>query len=118
MAGPTSKSTCDAVGKLLGTIMRPWTLQIVWVLISKGSTRFGELRRSVPGISARVLTVRLRALEAEGLVYRHQTASNPPEVTYGLTARAVEMGAILEELQRMAASWDDHTDPATGSDTG
>ena len=112
MAGPISRSSCDAVGKLLGTIMRPWTLHILWVFISKGPTRFGDLRRSVPGISARVLTVRLRALEAEGLVHRHQTASNPPEVTYGLTPRAVEMGAVLEDLQRVAVRWDGGGEPA------
>lgn len=120
MAGPTSLGSCDAVGKLLGTITRPWTLHILWILISKGPTRFGDLRRSVPGISARVLTVRLRALEAEGLVCRHRTASNPPEVTYGLTARAAEMGAVLEELQRVAVRWDDRAtmaNPATASDT-
>ena len=118
MAGPTSRSSCDALGKLLGTIVRPWTLHILWVFISQGPTRFGDLRRSVPGISARVLTVRLRTLEAEGLVYRHRTANNPPEVIYGLTPRAVEIGALLEELQRAAARWDDdrttRASPATG----
>jgi DNA-binding HxlR family transcriptional regulator len=64
------------------------------------------LRRKIAGISARVLTVRLRALESEGLVYRESTASSPPEVTYGLTAMAAEIGAIIEELHHAANRWE------------
>lgn len=100
-----SPSSCDAISRLLATITRRWTLHILWVLISEGPTRFGMLRRSVHGISARVLTVRLRALEAEGLVYRKQTPANPPEAIYGLTARAAEIGALLEKLHRVANRW-------------
>ena len=100
-----SPSSCDAIRRLLATITRRWTLHILWVLISEGPTRFGMLRRSVPGISARVLTVRLRALEAEGLVYRKHTPANPPEAIYGLTARAAEIGALLEELHHVANRW-------------
>src|SRR5205809_1242769 len=103
--GAPSRSSCDAIGILLATITRRWTLHILWVLISEGPTRFGVLRRSVPGISARVLTVRLRALEAEGLVYREYVLSNPPEATYGLTPRAVEIGAHLEALHHAANRW-------------
>ena len=103
--GAPSRSSCDALGTLLATITRRWTLHILWVLISEGPTRFGALRRGVPGISARVLTVRLRALEAEGLVYRKYTPSNPPEATYGLTPRAVEIGAHLEALHHVANRW-------------
>src|SRR5882724_8479692 len=88
VASAPSRDSCDAIGKLLETITRRWTLHILWILISEGPTRFGALRRGVPGISARVLTVRLRALEAEGLVYRKYTPSNPPEATYGLTPMA------------------------------
>src|SRR5206468_3569561 len=103
--GAPSRSSCDAIGRLLATITRKWTLHILWILISEGPTRFGVLRRKVHGISARVLTVRLRALEAEGLVYRKLTPSSPPEATYGLTAMAAEMGAILEELHQVANRW-------------
>jgi DNA-binding HxlR family transcriptional regulator len=105
MRSKPSQQSCDAIGKLLGTITRRWTLHILWILISEGPTRFGALRRKVRGISARVLTVRLRALEAEGLVYREFTPSSPPEATYGLTAMATEMGAILEEPNAAANRW-------------
>ena len=97
--------SCNAIGTLLGTITRRWTLQLIWVLIIEGPTRFGALRRKVDGISARMLAVRLRALEAEGIVWREYTPGAPSEATYGLTPMAHEMGAVLERLQEIAARW-------------
>jgi DNA-binding HxlR family transcriptional regulator len=105
MGSRASQQSCDAIGKLLRTITRRWTLHIVWILISEGPTRFGALRRKVHGISARMLTVRLRALESEGLVYRKFKPGSPSEATYGLTAMAEEIGAILEELHLAANRW-------------
>ena len=106
MNNSASQASCDAIGRLLATITRRWTLHILWILISEGPTHFGALRRKVHGISARVLTVRLRALEAEGLVYRELTAACPPEAIYGLTRMATEIGALLEELHRAAIRWE------------
>lgn len=100
-----SQQSCDAIGKLLGTITRRWTLHILWILISEGPTRFGALRRKVHGISPRMLTVRLRALEAEGLIHRKFKPGSPSEATYGLTVMAAEIGAILEELHHAANRW-------------
>jgi len=101
-----TRASCDAIGRLLATITRRWTLHILWILISEGPTHFGALRRKVRGISARVLTVRLRALEAEGLVYRELTEACPPEAIYGLTKMAAEIGTLLEELHRVAIRWE------------
>jgi DNA-binding HxlR family transcriptional regulator len=105
MGNRPSQQSCDAIGKLLGTITRRWTLHILWILISEGPTRFGALRRKVHGISPRMLTVRLRALESEGLVYRKFKPGSPSEATYGLTVMAAEIGAILEELHHAANRW-------------
>ncbi len=105
MANKPTQQSCDAIGKLLGTITRRWTLHVLWILISEGPTRFGALRRKVHGISPRMLTVRLRALESEGLVYRKFKPGSPSEATYGLTAMAEEIGAILEELHLAANRW-------------
>ncbi len=96
-------SSWEAIGLLLRTITRRWTMHILWVLISEGPTRFGALRRKVEGISARVLTARLRALEAEGLVYREFTPGAPSEATYGLTEMAEEVSAVLRELREVPA---------------
>lgn len=105
MSSAPSRSSCDAIRKLLGTTTRRWTLHILWILISEGPTHFGALRRKVHGISARVLTVRLRAFEAEGLLYRELSSACPPEAIYGLTGMATEIGALLEELHLAANRW-------------
>jgi DNA-binding HxlR family transcriptional regulator len=93
------------MGGLLETLTRPWTLHILWVLSTNGPTRFGALRRSVPGISSRVLTERLRGLEEKGFIFRHYKATIPPEVTYGLTKRMKDIQKVLSELNRLAKKW-------------
>src|SRR6201981_4027476 len=93
------------MGGLLETLTRPWTLHVLWVLSANGPTRFGALRRSVPGISSRVLTERLRALEEKGFLFRHYKPTIPPEVTYGLTKRMKDIEKVLSELNRLAKKW-------------
>ena len=72
---------------MLELLTRPWTLHILWALSHNGPMRFGVLRRQVEGISARVLTERLRTLENAGFVFRHYEQTIPPAVTYGITER-------------------------------
>src|ERR1700685_2829693 len=93
------------IGGLLETLTRPWTLHILWTLSHNGPTRFGALRRSVAGISSRVLTERLRALEEKGFLYRDYKPTIPPEVTYGLTKRVKDIQKVLAELGRVAQKW-------------
>jgi len=91
---------------LLDLVAGPWTLHILWLLINNGPMRFGLMRRSIDGISARLLTVRLRALEERGLVIRTVKPSNPPEVTYTPTSRLLRMSRFLEQLHLLAIEWD------------
>ena len=86
MAVPKSPVGCP-MDSLLRLLMGPWTTYILWVLRSNGPTRFGELKRKVPGVSAKVLTERLRMLAEAGVVHRRFEATIPPQVTYSLTAR-------------------------------
>lgn len=97
-------TTCP-VGILMSLLSGPWTLYLVWVLCHKGPIRFGALRRSIDGISTKVLTERLRMLEAEGIVYREYKPTIPPEVTYGLTARGSELMDIIDQLDGVARRW-------------
>ena len=90
---------------LLRLLMGPWTTYILWVLQQNGPTRFGALKRKVPGISAKVLTERLRMLEASGVIFRRYEAKIPPEVTYGLTPRGGELDQVLESLNGLAQRW-------------
>lgn len=92
----------DAILRLL---MGPWTTYILWVLQDQGSLRFGVLKRAVPGISTRVLTERLRMLQTAGVIWREQTQTIPPAVTYGLTDRGEELRLVLDSLGAIAQRW-------------
>jgi DNA-binding HxlR family transcriptional regulator len=70
------------------------------------------LRRSVAGISSRVLTERLRVLEEKGFLYRDYKPTIPPEVTYGLTKRVKDIQKVLAELGRLAQKWQMEDAPA------
>ena len=77
--------TCRGINEVLSRIGDKWSMLIVSCL-SDGPRRFSELRREIPTISQRMLTLSLRGLERDGLVSRTVTASIPPRVDYELTA--------------------------------
>ena len=77
-----------------------WTLLLVRDL-SEGRSRFCELERSLAGISPRTLSLRLRALEEEGIVERHNYPEVPPRVEYALTP----LGRTLLEPLRAICRW-------------
>ena len=99
-----SPPTCpmDAILRLLAG---PWTTHILWVLNDQGPHRFGALKRAVPGISTRVLTERLRMLQESGVIWREQTQTIPPAVTYGVTDRGEDLRQVLEGLNHIALQW-------------
>jgi len=90
---------------VLRILMGPWTTYILWVLLRSGPSRFGEIKRQVPGISAKVLTERLRMLESTGIVDRRYEATIPPRVTYSLTKRGEELRLVLSQLNDLARRW-------------
>ena len=104
MSIPKSPTGCP-MDALLRLLMGPWTTYILWVLQQDGPTRFGALKRKVPGVSAKVLTERLRMLETAGVIFRRYEAKIPPEVTYGLTPRGRELDHVLESLDTLAKRW-------------
>jgi len=61
-----------------------WTPNVIWYL-SDGDRRFSELRRDIPTVSAKVLSGRLRELEAKGVISRRVMPTSPPSVEYSLT---------------------------------
>lgn len=93
------------VGILMDLLSGPWTLYLIWVLCHKGPIRFGALQREISKISTKVLTERLRMLEAEGILYREYKPTIPPEVTYGLTTRGKELMEIIDQLDGVARRW-------------
>ena len=69
-------------------------------------TYFGELKRRVSGISAKMLTERLRTLEGASLVRRDYEATIPPKVTYSLTARGHELDDVMGRLAEIGTRWE------------
>ncbi|HZO35659.1 MAG TPA: helix-turn-helix domain-containing protein [Solirubrobacteraceae bacterium] len=81
-----------------------WTLLLVRDL-SEGRSRFCELERSLAGISPRTLSLRLRALEEEGIVERLSYPEVPPRVEYALTEKGRDLLPIVEDMRRYGARW-------------
>jgi DNA-binding HxlR family transcriptional regulator len=75
---------CQTISELLSRIGDKWSVLVVSTL-ADGSKRFNELRREIPAVSQRMLTLTLRNLERDGLVSRAVTPSIPPRVDYALT---------------------------------
>jgi len=87
-----------------------WAPNVIWHL-KEGPRRFSELRIDIPPVSAKVLTQRLRELEARGVVRRTIQPTSPPSVEYCLTPLGQELvpalSAIVEVGHRLkAARWD------------
>lgn len=85
-------------------ICSKWTLLLVREL-SEGCSRFCELERSLTGISPRTLSLRLRALEEEGIVERHTFPEVPPRVEYALTDKGEALLPIVEDMRAYGREW-------------
>ena len=85
-------------------ICSKWTLLLVREL-SEGCSRFCELERSLTGISPRTLSLRLRALEEEGIVERHTFPEVPPRVEYALTDKGQALLPIVEDMRAYGREW-------------
>ena len=80
-----SNPVCRTISTLLSRIGDKWTV-LVDATLGDGPRRFNELRREIPSVSQRMLTLTLRNLERDGIVSRTVTPSIPPRVDYELTA--------------------------------
>ena len=80
------------VNELIGRVADKWTLLVLEELEDHGTCRFTELARLVPGISQKMLTQTLRAMERDGLVHREVFAVVPPKVEYRLTNLGRSLG--------------------------
>jgi DNA-binding HxlR family transcriptional regulator len=81
-----------------------WTLLIIRDL-AEGRSRFCELERSLAGISPRTLSLRLRALEEEGVVERDTFSEVPPRVEYALTEKGRALIPIIEDMRAYGRRW-------------
>jgi DNA-binding HxlR family transcriptional regulator len=98
-----SNSSCP-VCRTANVVCGKWTLLVIRDLAA-GSSRFCELERSLEGISPRTLSLRLRALEEEGIVERHTYPEVPPRVEYALTEKGEALVPLIEDMRRYGTRW-------------
>lgn len=84
--------------QVIGMIGGKWKLLILQILIFQGTKRFGELRKSIDGITQTMLTNQLRALEADGLVIRKVYAEVPPKVEYSASTDGLALAPAFTSM--------------------
>lgn len=104
-----SQKTADTlpacpVETTLSLIGDKWKVLILRDL-EPGTKRFGELQRSIGGVSQKVLTAQLRDMEASGLVHREVYAEVPPRVEYSLTELGHSLRPVLDALQQWGLNY-------------
>ncbi|MGC4813247.1 winged helix-turn-helix transcriptional regulator [Micromonospora sp. DT228] len=77
---------------------------VILAHLKEGVHRYGELRRRMPGVSEKMLTQRLRELEADGLILRHDRETTPPHVEYRLTEEGLSLAPVLQALYDWGAA--------------
>ena len=102
-SGMEINQTCP-VCQTAEIISGKWTLLIIRDL-ADGRSRFCELERSLEGISPRTLSLRLRALEAEGIIERRTYPEVPPRVEYCLTPKGGALVPVIEYMRRYGRQW-------------
>jgi DNA-binding HxlR family transcriptional regulator len=101
--GHVPNSDCP-VCRTADIVCGKWTLLVIRDL-AEGRSRFCELERSLEGISPRTLSLRLRALEEEGIVERQTFPEVPPRVEYALTEKGRALVPLIETMRVYGREW-------------
>ena len=99
------KHVCPHFHGAVELIGRRWTGAILYALADEGSLRFAELKECVPGMSDRLLSTRLKELEAAGLVRREVQSGPRVRVSYELTRKGDSLKPVMGSLQDWAQRW-------------
>jgi DNA-binding HxlR family transcriptional regulator len=101
----SAPACCPFYHRAVELIGRRWTGAILEILIQGGSLRFSQIAAAVTDLSDRMLSDRLKELEAYGLVRRTVHPGPPVRVEYALTRKGEELAPALDELKRWARAW-------------
>jgi DNA-binding HxlR family transcriptional regulator len=103
---PEAAKCCPQFHRAVELVGKRWTGAILYVLMGSGrAMRFSEIAHAVPDLSDRLLSERMKELEAHGIVERHVAATSPVRVEYELTERGRDLDAALTELKRWGDRW-------------
>lgn len=97
-------SCCPFYHEAVELVGRRWTGAILRVLMD-GPMRFSEIAQAIPEMSDRLLSERMKELEARGIVERTVHSGPPVRVEYSLSRMGRELGPALSEIQRWARRW-------------
>jgi DNA-binding HxlR family transcriptional regulator len=106
------RALCPRFHKAVELVGARWTGAIIQLLLP-GRARFGELRAAIPEMSDRMLSERLRELEAEGIVERTVIPEVPVRIEYALTDKGRALQSALEAIAKWAERWVSPGDIAT-----
>ena len=95
---------CPRYHRAMGILGGRWTHEIVRALLG-GTTRFSEITAAIPGLSDRLLSERLKGLEADGVVTRTVVPDKPVRVEYHLTDKGNDLAAVVSALAHWAETW-------------
>jgi DNA-binding HxlR family transcriptional regulator len=99
-----SGAFCPYFLQAIELIGRRWTGAILRAL-SRGTERFSALTQAIPGLSDRLLSERLKELEAEGIVRRTVLPTTPVTITYHLTAKGEALEGVMDAVSAWAQEW-------------
>ncbi len=95
---------CPTYHHAIELIGRRWTGAILRAMLA-GEARFSDIAAAVPGLSDRLLSGRLKELEAEGIVRRTVVASTPVRVDYALTEKGQALSEVIVAVSTWAEQW-------------
>ncbi|MFP3749922.1 winged helix-turn-helix transcriptional regulator [Bacillus altitudinis] len=95
---------CPRFEKAVELLSKRWVTLIVFQLLS-GSQRFSEIEAALTNLSGRVLSERLKELEAAGIVKREVFAETPVRIEYSLTDMGRSLAPVFEEIAKWSSEW-------------
>ena len=96
---------CPKLHEAVELIGKRWSGAIIVVLLEGGAMRFSEIAHAIPQLSDRLLSERMKELEARGIVERHVHNASPVRVEYELTTMGLDLAPALYELRRWAMTY-------------
>ncbi|WP_368929952.1 winged helix-turn-helix transcriptional regulator [Bacillus pumilus] len=95
---------CPRFEKAVELLSKRWVALIVFQLLS-GPQRFSEIEAALTNLSGRVLSERLKELEAAGIVKREVFAETPVRIEYSLTDMGRSLAPVFEEISKWSTEW-------------
>ncbi len=102
---PDEAHCCPYLHEAVELIGKRWSGAIIVVLIEGGPLRFSEIAQTIPQLSDRLLSERMKELEARGIVERRVHPESPARVEYALTDMGWELAPTLEQLKSWSHRW-------------